>query len=385
MSKNSSNIYGFESSFSYFRDQISVFEGGLDAGSARSRLEQDAEERMVTDEARMVRGIMQTQNRSQSETRAVSTASNSDGVFVTPDYLVSEGDYFHSYPSSAIGQVMNVDDPGYGLESNIPTLTSITATSQQTAENSGVSDSSSGGAYATGPIVTLAGEVPVSLQLFDRSGPAPYTIDRIIQIALHAALVAEVDAYLLAQMQAAGGTTNGAGSYTAENFWQDVANTQSQITTGAGVKLPADFAWTQPQLAQWLLSESDTVGRPLLTPVPQQAPSAVKLTTVGGAAPGYTGTTLLGSHFFSDGNLADVADTNPVQSPIVFANGGEVFLTQSEPCIRIVSEGVTDDGQRAPSLTVLIQYFSYVGVVVRHGTALITLEADYLLAAPSFA
>jgi hypothetical protein len=199
-------------------------------------------------------------------------------------------------------------------------------------------------------------------------------------------LFAEIDGYLLTQMQAVGGTTDGAMSYTAAAFQQDVAETQAAIMTGAGVRLPATHCWTTPTLSTWLLAQSDPQGRPLLLPHASDAPSAVKLTATGGAAPGYTATTLLGSHFFSDGNLADVPATNPVQAPIVFANAGEVFLMQSEPAIRVLPTAGNggDGGPDASTLTVLIQYYAYVGVVVRHSTAVNTLEAPYLLAAPSF-
>lgn len=380
--------YGFGTNQSYFRDLIDVELQTLDRSKgAAERLKRHAEDMFTTDEARAVRAVMQTRSRNLSnENRAVSTASNSDGVFVTPNYLLSDADYSHSYPASAIGQVVSVPDEGYGLQLNIPLIGAITSVDQQVTENTGIEDTSPGsGGYVTSPVITLAGQVPVSLQLYERSGPqSAMTIDRIIQLALHNALVAEVDAYLLAQMQTIGNSTTAANSYTNATFYEDVANAQAAILTGTNVRLPATHAFCTPTLATWLLSQSTTGGLPLLTTHLQSAPTAVKLSGISGVATGYTGTDLLGSHFFSDGNIADVPNTSPAQAPIVFCNAGEVFLMQSEPVMRIISEGVDDSGQGAPTLTVLLQYFSYVGVVIRHGAAVNTLSGESLVAAPSF-
>jgi hypothetical protein len=192
-------------------------------------------------------------------------------------------------------------------------------------------------------------------------------VDKLIATALHDALVAQIDAYLLEQMVAAGGSTSGASSYSAQDFFQDVASAQAAVATGAGIRLPATHAFTQPQLAQWLLSQSDGAGRPLLIPIPQQVPTAVKLTATGGAAPGYSGTTLLGSHFFSDGNLADVAGSSPLQSPVVFANTPEVFIMVSEPSMRVMP--FTE--ATAPDLSVLRRFGSEggMGSAARRGDA----------------
>jgi hypothetical protein len=179
-------------------------------------------------------------------------------------------------------------------------------------------------------------------------------------------------------MQAVGGTTTGYPTYKPPDFMQDVANTQQAIMTGVGVRLPADYCWTSPTAGGVAFEPIRPVEQAPADALPPQAPSVVKLTPSGGNAPGYTATTLLGSHFFSAGNIADVPNTSPVQSQITFANGGEVFLMQSEPCVRILPE------PNAQDLTVLVQCFSYIGVVVRHATAVNTLQADYLLAAPTF-
>lgn len=383
MPNSSIRPYGPGSNYSYFQDLAQYQLSMRDAKRARERLMRHADLQYATDEVRTVRAVENTQNRVDSENdyRSLSTSSNSDGVFVTPNYLVSEGDIYKSYGPSVLGQLTSVPDVGYGLTVDIPTLTSTTSVFQQVTENTGIADSVASGAYASAPIGTFAGEVPMSIQLYERSGPKPYTLDRIISLSLKDALNAELDSYALSQLISTGGITQGASSYSNSAFYEDVANTQATISTGAGTKLPADAAFTSPTLTQWLLSQADTNGRPLLTPALANTPSTAKLTASGNAPIGFTGTTLLGTSFFFDGNTPNVANTNPVQSQIVFANTGETFWMCSEPVTRIIPYG---QQQGSSELTVLVQYFCYAALVVRHASAVQTLQAQYLLDSPTF-
>ena len=195
--------YGPGSTHGYYEDLVNYHTDDFRyAKQAKERLLRHADETDLLDEARYVRTIENTINRSMSdedERRALSTAATSDGVFVVPQYLVDEADVYHSYQSALIPQCVQVPDVGYGVALNIPTLGAVTTTAaqatpsvssttgQQTTianENTGVSDSSPSGAYQSTGIVTFAGEVAYSQQLHDRSGPKPYTIDAIITRAL---------------------------------------------------------------------------------------------------------------------------------------------------------------------------------------------------------
>jgi len=91
-----------------------------------------------------------------------------------------------------------------------------------------------------------------------------------------------------------------------------------------------------------------------------------------------SGFNILGAAAFSDGNIPNVANTNPVQSPLILCNAAETFVLRSEPVLRVVVEAL------APSLSVIVQLYQYVTAIVRHPTSVQLLEADYLLAAPSY-
>jgi len=396
--------YGPGSQHSYFTDLVHYSLRDNDSKQSRERLMRHVEDLELLDEARMIRTVENTIHRTESdfdeqmEQRAVTTASSSDGVFVAPNYLVEEGDFFRGYQSALIPQCTQVPDSGYGVTLAIPTLTAVGTTAQQTTvtadpntaqqttvvgENTGVSDSSPAGAYVTAGIATFVGEVPLSIQAYERSGPKPYTLDRILMMALRDDLQATLGSYAFSQVVASAGITNGAGSYSNTNFYEDVAKAQSQILTAAGVKQPASHAFTSPTLGQWLLSQSDTNGRPLLTPHLNGAPSQVRMSDYQGAAVGYTGTDLLGSHFFLDGTTPNQTGSATL-SQIILADCQELFWTMSTPAVRVIGEGLTDSGQGANTLTVLLQYYCYAALVVRRSGAVQALNAAYLIDTPTF-
>ena len=392
--------YGAGSKNSYFMDLAHYSLRDGDEKQARERLLRHADDLELTDEGRTLRTIENTINRTEDEQRVgVTSSSTSDGVFVVPHYLVEEGDFFRGYQSALIPQCVQVPDTGYGTVLAIPTLTATSSTAQQALptvgtdgtaqqtsagnELSGASDSAPSGSYQTAAIGTFVGEVPLSIQAYERSGPKPYTLDRIIALALRDSLQTTLGQYAFSQVVASAGITTGAGSYAANTFQQDCAKAQSQILTASGVKMPASHAFTSPTLAQWLLAQSDTGGgRPLLTPHLNGAPSQVRLQDYQGAAVGYTGTELLGSHFFYDGTTPNQAGSATL-SQIIFADANELFWTMSPPAIRCIGEA-EDGWSGSGTLTVLLQYYAYASLVVRRSGAVQALNAAYLLDAPTF-
>jgi len=377
-------IYGPGSQHSFYRDLVAanVPEAATDPNQskeAQQRLSRYGHEQRIDNPEAAKRADLHTAHRAtSSESRAMTSASSSGGTFVTPIYDVGDYSVFRQYPASVVEQCTKVEDPGYGLELNIPVWTLAADTAAQVAETAGIDDESLTGDYVTAVFETIAGEVPLSQQLYDRAGPDPVTQDKAISAALYDDLYSTVDEYVIAVMQAAGGITTGQTSFTAADFFQDVANAQAAVATGAGQKLPATHAFAQPAQLQWLLSQSDPNGRPLTLPWMPNTPTAVRPSPSGGAALGFSGYTLLGSALFSDGNIPDVAGSNPVQAPIILANASEVFVLRSEPCLRVVVETF------APSLSIVVQLYQYCAAVVRHATAVQSLQADYLLASPSF-
>jgi hypothetical protein len=149
------------------------------------------------------------------------------------------------------------------------------------------------------------------------------------------------------------------------------------MLTTAGTKLPATHLFVIPELGEWLLSQVDPNGRPLLLPTPANTALPITPGPNGGPPLGYTGNRLLSTAVFEDGSI-------PVTSPsydtqIVVANMAEVFTLTSEPSLRVIPETL------APDLLVTIQLYALLGVVVRHQAAVQTITGAAYPVAPSFA
>ena len=75
----------------------------------------------------------------------MSSATSSGGSFVTPYYLQQQYGLWRTYPPSFYEQSVQLHDPGYGLEIEVPLFDPATPTGQQVSENSGIDNSSPGG------------------------------------------------------------------------------------------------------------------------------------------------------------------------------------------------------------------------------------------------
>src|SRR5665213_3869052 len=215
--KSEPSTYGAGSENSYFLDLArSAHPGSRLHGAAVKRLNQHAQEigwgvaNKSEDGKRAVRE-MQTRGRSfngtedgaraavrnLTEYRALSTATNSGGAFVTPQYIVEDWASYRSYEPTFCDQTNTVPDSGWGMTINVPAITAAASVAQQT-EGASVTASNSTGGYLTSNLVTFSGEVDISQELFDRSGPLG--IDRVIYQQLTQALHTQVDSYVLTQL-----------------------------------------------------------------------------------------------------------------------------------------------------------------------------------------
>ena len=122
------------------------------------------------------------------------------------------------------------------------------------------------------------------------------------------------------------GTYSGASSFTAAKFFADVAATKGQMMTAAGTVLRPSAMFATPEVVEWLLSQSDPSGRPLLLP---SAPGASLV--MNSPAPGFTGYCLLGLPIFWDANISPTGSN----AQILFASMPDVLCLSTEPSLRI--------------------------------------------------
>jgi len=164
------------------------------------------------------------------ETRAMS--SGTAGAFVTPMFLTDQAALWQSYRPAFYDQTTKIEDPGYGLAMSIPAFGSGAAVSQQVSETAGISNATPTAGYLTANLATAAGEVDMSQQLVDRAGPEGF--DQVIHAQLMTQLWTDIDAYVLAQAMATGGTVTSTTAMTVSALWGDVANAGAAMLNAPG-------------------------------------------------------------------------------------------------------------------------------------------------------
>jgi HK97 family phage major capsid protein len=240
--KSEPRVYGPHSRHSWYLDIAAAAAAVPDVrperDRARERLERYGQELAVEAKAGSPEGlraldVAATRARQggddaiDNERRAMTSGSSSGGSFVTPQYVVDhQFALFNTYPPSFIEQTTKVPDAGFGTTLYVPAFGSASTVAQQLSENSGVSDTSPTASYLSTSLVTFAGEVPVSQQLFDRAGPIG--ADVVIHAALMQQLETEVNLNAITQAIAGGGTVTGTSSFTAANFYGDLAKAKMQ-------------------------------------------------------------------------------------------------------------------------------------------------------------
>jgi hypothetical protein len=307
----------------------------------------------------------------QAEVRAMTSGSSSGGAFVTPQYLVSDWATYRTYAPSFLEQTTKVPDAGYGLQMNVPAISSIATVGQQT-ENSGVSDSSPTAGYLTSPLVTFAGEVDVSQLLFDQS--SPLGIDEVLYAQLQQDLLTQLDAYALTQAMAGAGTVTG-GTWSIAAFWGDLAKASSQMLTSAGTVLAPTHLFMPPTFYEWATAQVDNQNRPILVPQPSGTVLPIATAPDGQPPVGYTGERILTSSVFTDGNIAT---SSGGYAQFVLANAANVFTLTTEPTCRAIPETLANE------LTVVIQVYAQFGIVVRHAAGVQVVSGAAYPSSPTF-
>lgn len=174
---------------------------------------------------------------------------------------------------------------------------------------------------------------------------------------------------MISQLIAVGGTVSGASTFTAAAFMQDVANGKQQMMTAAGTLLRPSGLFGHPDIVEWLMSQSDPNGRPILLPTAPGASVAVNQ-----PAPGYTGYCLLGLPVFWDNSIPKTGSN----AQLLVASMPDVLTVCTDPVVRAFPETY------AAELVVTLQMYGLVGVVAKHANAVQVLSGNAYPQTPSY-
>ena len=330
------------------------------AASARlARYEQEIRGEMASGskEGRRARRTLQNREAPIEEQRAMSSGSTSGGPWVTPEYLVDLFATFRSPARSFVDQCRNFPLPAYGLTINVPSFASATSVLPQGAENSGTADVEPTGADLSTTLTTLAGQIVVSQQLFDRGGSVDAgSFDQIALEQIRSQLDAQVDLYVLTQALAGAGTVTDGTTLTTALFYTDLATAREQLADTAGVRLAGSHLYSTTDVHGWFGRQMATTGAPVVSPVAAPVSDA-------DAAAGFTGLVLPGGlRYFTDDNIP--ASSGNAQ--VLVARPDQILVWGADPDEAMSFAYPSTD---AGTLSVVIGLRAYCGAIVKHAHA----------------
>lgn len=337
-------------------------EVSVDAEAARQRINAGSARAMDAYFVKQARAAMAEGGASEFQARSgdLSTTNGVGGEFVPPAYLTEQ---YVAYARSGrvfADSVTKQDLPAGTMSINIPKVTGGTSIATQATQNTAVSDTAATTTFVTVPVVTVAGQQTVSLQLLERS---PIAMDDVLFKDLTAALASQVDIKCLngpgsgdvtGALNTSGitSTTWTSGSPTLGGFYGQIAKTKAAI---AGTRfLPATHMFVTPTRLEWLEQQMDTTGRPVIVPSVNGPFNAVQVASDGSVAEGITGYKFQGMDLYQDFNIPANLGVGSNQDAVILTKADDLYLYESPIVVRALPQTYGNQ------LTVLLQVYEYM-------------------------
>jgi len=304
----------------------------------------------------------------EAERRAATSGPSSLGAFVTPVYVLSEAAQYRSPVAAFTDESTSVPMPQYGLTLHVPSFTSATDVGEQVTENTGIDTDVPTGGYISDPIpvVTQAGYVNISQQLFDRGGQPGSGFDAILFAELADRLDYAVEQYVLATVIAMAQTVTDSTTLTVPRFYTDLSTAREQMSDAAGVRLKPSHVFGTTDFLEWLFDQVDDSKRPLIVP-DVQALIAAPPTGSLGVDNTFTGVFLNRQRLFeADAIPAYTGEATWTQ--VLVADMKHVLTWRSEAISVVAPEFAASD------LSVLCSLRQYVAALARHADAVQVLS-----------
>jgi hypothetical protein len=368
-------VYGPGSTRSYFQDVAlaSVREPGSDeAGERLARYGKELEvaitaptsaaERAEGRRALAIQGEYRREYRrggDQAETRAAS--STTIAGFTTPEYLIADWAAYRSPIPAFRDQTTKLPLPEFGLQVNVPSFAGASTFSTQT-EDDGVSETEPTGSNIQTSIVTQAGQVTLSQQLYDRGGLPGLAFDKILVAQMMSQLEASVDSYVLTQALANSASVTDSSAFSFADFLQDVASAREKLSDSVGTRLLATHIFSTSDLFGYVTRQVDSENRPILTPDSGAIVQALAMNDPKWNS--WTGVHLGQCRWHADDNIAATSGN----TQIIVARPSEVFTFDGDEMSFAYPE------PNAQELSVIVGLRAYVGVIVRFPKAIAAIS-----------
>lgn len=363
--------------FSYFKDQLAAAQGDAGAQSRLSRHMSEMRVELRSDPRAKASRVLHEQ-------RDLTTTDGAGGYFVPPIWLQQQWIDLPRAGRVTADLVADMDLPPFGDPISLPKLTGGAAVAIQASENSGVQETDPTDNTVSANVRTLAGQVDLSRQLFDRSQPG---FDEIIMRDLTRDYNTKLDIQVLSGSGSSGqllGIRNVSGinavqytdaSPTAGELYTKIADAVQRVASALYSDYP-DTIVMHPRRWGFFLGALDTAGRPLVEAAagPQNA-----LASGGSAnAEGFVGR-MQGLDVYVDANLPTNygAGTNE-DVVLVFPRSQIILMEDGAPTTRVFE----DVG--SGTLTVRISLWNYAALFANRLPAAVSIIYGTGLITPTF-
>lgn len=294
------------------------------------------------------------------EHRDITRTDGAGGEFVPPLWLV---DMFGDFPRAGrvVANLCRQMPLPAGTDSiNLPRITTGPQVAAQTADNAAVQETDMVTATVTAPVVTIAGQQDVAIQLVDQS-PLAGGFDQLI----YGQLLADYERVLGGQILNGSGAsgqvrgilnTTGINAVTFTNasptlplLYVPLAQAINGVESNSF--LPATAIVSHPRRWNWAASALDSQNRPLVVPTAGGPYNTAAVDMVGTAGNGFRGEAL-GVGWYTDATMPTTISTN--QDPIVIGNFDNAFLFEGDVRTRVLPDVLSGN------LTIRFQLYRYV-------------------------
>ena len=367
-----SNIYNPESRDSYFYD---LYKSGTGDSSARERLDRHALQ--FRDSAR---------SSDVPELRSTSTTAGAGGEFAPPVWLIDK--YIAAVrPARATADAVTKLQlpPGQDLI-NIPKIQTGTQVALQNLNNTGVNILDITTNAVAAPVLTVAGGMIFSLQLFEQS-PLAGGIDKIILSDLLADYARQIGTLVINGTGLAGqptGLLTAAGNtitYTdATPAFMGPGKLYAQIgkaiqTIQTTRYLAPTVIVMHPRRWAWCAVQVDSAGRAVILPN-DNGPLNASAVQMSGNAEGYVGK-MFGLPVIVDPNIPINTGTGANQDPIIVMKADDTWLYEGNLNAQVFAETFSNN------LSLFARVYAYFALANRLGQSIAVINGTGLVA-PTF-
>ena len=367
-----SNIYNPESRDSYFFDQ---YKSGQGDSGARERLDRHSMQFRADERTRNV-----------PEFRAASTTAGAGGEFAPPLWLIDK--YIAAVrPARATADAVTklLLPPGQDLI-NVPKIATGTAVALQNLNNSGVNIQDITTTTVAAPVLTVAGGLVFSLQMFEQS-PMAGGIDKVILSDLAADYARQIGSLVINGTGLSGqptGLLTAAAStiaYTdatpgfmgAGKLYAKIGQTIQQIQTTRF--LAPTVIVMHPRRWAWCAVQVDSAGRAVILPN-SNGPLNASAVQMSGNAEGYVGT-MFGLPVIVDPNIPINTGVGTNQDPIIVVRAEDTWLYERPLNLQVFSETYSNN------LSLFARVYAYFALANRLNTSIAVINGTGLVA-PTF-